>query len=65
MGRTIRHGQLSQQLGLVLAILGDLAGARTQLKRALEIGQATLGTDHPDRAIFRSNLDHVLQQLGR
>jgi hypothetical protein len=34
-------------LGGVLQALGDLAGAREQLERSLEIGEAALGPDHP------------------
>ena len=56
----IRHNNL----GLVLADLGDLAGARTHLEQALEIGQATLGPDHPDMAAWHSNLGLVLRELG-
>jgi hypothetical protein len=48
----------------VLVDLGDLAGARTQHERALEITEATVGPDHPTMATFRDNLDHALQQLG-
>jgi tetratricopeptide repeat protein len=51
-------------LGTVLRQLGDLAAARTHHERALEIGQATLGPDHPDMATFRDNLNDALQQLG-
>ena len=51
-------------LGTVLVDLGDLAGARTHHERTLEIGQATLGADHPSMVTFRANLDHALQQLG-
>jgi len=46
------------------ATWGDLAGARTHYERALKIGQATLGPDHPNVAIFRRNLEDVVQQLG-
>jgi len=41
-----------------------LAGARTHYERALEIGQTTLGSDHPYAVIFRRNLEEVVQQLG-
>ncbi|MFL5881100.1 MAG: tetratricopeptide repeat protein [Actinomycetota bacterium] len=41
-----------------------MAGARTHHERALEVGQATLGPDHPDIVLYRRNLDDVLQQLG-
>jgi hypothetical protein len=34
------------------------------LERALAIGEATLGPDHPDVAIRRNNLGSVLQDLG-
>jgi eukaryotic-like serine/threonine-protein kinase len=55
---------LYSNLGLVLADLGDLASARTLFERALNIGQATLGPNHPDMAALCDNLDDVLQQLG-
>ena len=50
-------------LGLVLRDLGDLEGARVQFERALEIGEATLGPDHPTVATIRSNLGGVLGTL--
>ena len=42
---------------------GDLAGARVQVQRALEIGEAALGPDHPTVAIWHSNLGKLLQDL--
>ena len=36
--------------------LGDLNGARTQLERALQIGEAALGPDHPDIGALRDLL---------
>jgi hypothetical protein len=33
------------------------------LERALEIGEAALGPDHPTVAVYRSDLDSVLQAL--
>jgi hypothetical protein len=39
--------------------LGDRDGARTQLERALQISEATLGPDHPQTNVARS----ALQQL--
>ena len=51
-------------LGLVLRDLGDLPGARVEFEQALQIGQATVGPDHPNMATFRRNLDQVRQQLG-
>ena len=51
-------------LGSLRTDLGDLAGARTQLEQALEIGQTTIGPKHPSMAASRRNLDDVVQQLG-
>jgi hypothetical protein len=34
-----------------------------QLERALAIGEAALGPDHPNVATIRDNLDGVLQAL--
>jgi tetratricopeptide (TPR) repeat protein len=51
-------------LGAVLCRLGDLAGAKAQYERALEIGEAALGPNYPDMAAWRSNLGGVLQDLG-
>jgi hypothetical protein len=48
----------------VLRDLGELAGARTQFKQALEISEAALGSDHPDVATWRGNLA-VLQNPVR
>jgi hypothetical protein len=42
-----QHYNLSE----VLRQLGDLAGARSQLEQALEIGQATLGPTTPTRQL--------------
>ena len=42
---------------------GDLAGARVQLERALAVGEAALGPDHPTMAIRRNNLGSLLQAL--
>ncbi|MGH9283211.1 MAG: tetratricopeptide repeat protein, partial [Acidimicrobiales bacterium] len=51
-------------LGRVLRELGDLAGARAQLERALEISEAALGPDHPRVATLRGSLDGVLEALS-
>jgi tetratricopeptide (TPR) repeat protein len=48
----------------VLQDLGDLQGARKQLERALQIGEAALGPKHPYVATYRNNLGRVLQDLG-
>jgi hypothetical protein len=42
----------------------DLDGARTQLERAIEITEATLGHKDPNVAIIRRNLDRILHQVG-
>jgi Tetratricopeptide repeat len=46
-------------LGSVLRQFGDLASARPDYERALEIGQAALGHDHRDVSIIRGNLDYL------
>ena len=51
-------------LAAVLQDLGDAAGARPLLERALTIDEAVLGPDHPNVAIRLSNLAVVLQDLG-
>ena len=43
-------------LGVVLHGLGDLAGARAELTRAVELGERVLGPDHPDLVLPHSNL---------
>ena len=48
----------------MLRDLGDLPGARTQFERALQIGEAALGPDHPYIGTRRNNLGRVLQDLG-
>jgi Flp pilus assembly protein TadD len=48
----------------VLRAVGDLAGARAQLERALQISEAALGPDHPDIGVRRANLGLVLHDLG-
>ena len=52
------------ELGRVLQELGDLAGAREHLERALRIGEAAFGPDHSSVAIWRGGLGRVLQELG-
>ena len=51
-------------IGLVLMEQGDLPGARARFERALEIGEAAYGPDHPDLAKFVQNLANVLQRQG-
>ena len=54
---------LRSNLGHVLRDLGDLAGARGELERALAIVEAALGPDHPD-AVAPQHLGNVLRDPG-
>ena len=51
-------------LGLVLQDMGDLAGAKEHLERALGIDEAVYGKDHPDVATDVNNLGSVLKAMG-
>ena len=51
-------------LGRVLRGLKELAGAKALHERALEIGEATLGPDHPTVATWHNDLGLVLRDLG-
>jgi hypothetical protein len=44
--------------------LGDLAGAKAHFERALAIGEAALGPEHPTVATVANNLGVLLQELG-
>jgi tetratricopeptide (TPR) repeat protein len=48
----------------VLRGLGDLPAARAELTRAIELGERTLGPDHPNLVLPHSNLGGVLRGLG-
>ncbi len=48
----------------MLQDLGDLAGARAALERALAIDEAAFGPHHPNVATDVNNLGMVLQDLG-
>jgi tetratricopeptide (TPR) repeat protein len=52
-------------LGPVLAELGELAEARAQLERALEIFETAYGPNHPQVANTLHSLGVVLRQLGK
>jgi hypothetical protein len=43
-------------LGSILQAMGDLAGARAQLERALRICRQFLGEEHPKTVMVRNNL---------
>ena len=51
-------------LGSVQKALGDMEGAKKMFERALEIGEAAYGPDHPTVAIYVNNLGLVLKDLG-
>ena len=51
-------------LGDVLRELGDLAGARAQAERALQISEQALGPDHFRVGTCRKELGLVLRDLG-
>ncbi len=57
-------GRALNQIGFFLKDRGDYSGARPHYERALAIGEAKLGTDHPAVAIRLSNLGGVLQAEG-
>ena len=48
----------------MLQDLGDHAGAKAAYERAIKIGEAAFGPDHPNVAIRVNNLGGVLQELG-
>ena len=48
----------------MLQDLGDHAGAVAAYERAIKIGEAAFGPDHPKVAIRVNNLGGVLQDLG-
>jgi hypothetical protein len=56
-------GTRRSNLGRVLADLGDLTGARTQLERALQISEAALSPDHPQARSIRESLDRQPDQF--
>jgi tetratricopeptide (TPR) repeat protein len=51
-------------LGIVLAELGDIAGARVAYERALEIDEKAFGPDHPEVATDVNNIGVVLKLLN-
>jgi tetratricopeptide (TPR) repeat protein len=57
-------GRLLNDCGLYLQTRGELAEAKSALTRAIEIGEKTLGSDHPTVATYVNNLGSVLKDLG-
>jgi tetratricopeptide (TPR) repeat protein len=56
--------RLLNQVGLYLKGRAELIAARSAYERALKIGEAAYGPDHPKVAIRVNNLGHVLHYLG-
>ena len=56
--------RLQNNLGLVLQALGDYAGAKGLLEKALESDERNFGPDHPTTAVRYSNLGVVLADMG-
>jgi hypothetical protein len=50
---------------LMLQDIRYLTNAKVSFERAVAIGEAALGTDHPDVAIWRKNLGNVLHDRRR
>jgi tetratricopeptide (TPR) repeat protein len=57
-------GRLLNQVGLYLEEFAQYTQAKSVFERAVAIGEATYGSDHPTVAIRASNLGGVLWQLG-
>lgn len=55
---------LQNNLALVLQDLGDYAGAKTLLEKAMRSAEKNFGDGHPTTAVRYSNLALVLQALG-
>ena len=55
---------LQNNLALVLKALGDYAGAKVLLEKALRSDEENFGASHPNTAVRYSNLATVLQDLG-
>jgi Flp pilus assembly protein TadD len=59
-----RVATVRSNLGSVLQDLGDVAGARNELERAVALFEAALDLDHPEVATARTKLGVVLRDLG-
>jgi tetratricopeptide (TPR) repeat protein len=57
-------GRLLNNCGLYLQTRGELAEAKSALKRAIEIDEKFYGPDHPNVATAVNNLGSVLQDMG-
>jgi tetratricopeptide (TPR) repeat protein len=57
-------GRLLNQIGLYLRGRADFLRAKSLLERAVSLGEASFGPDHPNVAIRLSNLGSVLRETG-
>ncbi len=57
-------GRLYNSLGYHLKEIADFDSAKENYQRAIEIGEAVYGKDHPNMAAAINNLGDVLQDLG-
>jgi tetratricopeptide (TPR) repeat protein len=55
---------LQNNLGLILQDLGDYAGARKLLEKAMNSDEANFGEEHPTTAVRYSNLGLIIKALG-
>ena len=60
----IKIGELQNNLATVLQDLGDYAGAKELLEKAMTSAEKNIGPEHPETAVRYSNLALVLQDLG-
>jgi tetratricopeptide (TPR) repeat protein len=63
-GHDLLRAWLLNDLGCVLHLEGDDAGAVRNLRSALEVKERVLGRDHPDVGLSEANLGMALQGLG-
>jgi len=57
-------GRLLNDVGLYLRLRAEFSAARSVHERALKIGDAVCGREHPTVAVRANNLGSVLQDLG-
>ena len=60
-----KSGRLMNQTGLYYANRGFYDKAEPLYRRAIEIGEKTLGKDHPGVATYLNNLANLLRETGR
>jgi tetratricopeptide (TPR) repeat protein len=64
-GHDLLHAWLSNDLGCLHDLEGNLTAAVVDQQRALALKQKALGSEHPDLGISEGNLAMSLQGLGR